>query len=284
MKKRLSAIPLILFVFILISSASAYNGYSNFGGISISELASSEWFNAAVLFVFIFAVLWFAVQKMFGASKPAAFVIAVVIALIGSFGVIYYYGLIITKFAWWIVALAILAAVVSLYSQLKKQGTIFYIVLLAISLLWFLFARNSACLTAGVFPHSMCNVLDAVAIVFIIIPLFKLLISLRKLLKGKKFADLPENKPPKNSSQPPSKAQSSGKLSHSRTASKLRSKYRDYKKLYKQEWDNYQKRAKKQGLRQGIPPNNSPEGRKRHRYLQAIKAIEKIAQNKGITL
>ena len=69
-----------------------------------------------------------------------------------------------------------------------------------------------------------------------------------------------------------------------RTAAELQSKWNHYQRIYEQEWNRYQDRARREGFRKGIPPRSSPEGHKRMWALKAMKAIEKMAKQKGIKL
>lgn len=348
MKKRLFALFLLVFMF-SISFASAYNSFSN---ISLSNIAENEWFNAALLFLFIFAVAWFVLQNVFKSSPGAALIISIVMAMFGSTGVIYYFGAVAKYFSWWVLAVAAAIIVVLLYKQLKKQGTVFSLIFIALALLWFLYGRTKICLDSAILPENACTILDAIASAFIIIGLIKLLLMAKSRVRGSgggpnelsitingngatrprpgiyrygKNAKIKIRAYPKSGSAfekwilngkdvgtnpilkinmnasynviavfggasttstttTPSTSSPAASRVFRRTASDLQHKYTYYKQLYKQEWDAYQQRAKKEGLRSGIPPNNSPEGKIRHRYLQAIKAIENMARQQRIRL
>ena len=182
-----------LFIFVLttfFSLVAAYNGqynefdYFNFGDISISNLAQNEWVNAALLFLLIFAVCWFVLQQVFQRSPGAAFVVSFVLGLAGSFGVISYFGNIIPMIGWWVVALFLVIIFVVLWKQLRGKGITFFIILLAITLLWLMWLRPNFC--PYNFPHFICVVLDSAAIIIIIVAIFKFLIGLVEWLRGHK--------------------------------------------------------------------------------------------------
>ncbi len=346
MKRGLAFV--FLFAFILIaSSVLAYNGYgySNYGMPSISDLAQSEWVNAALLFVLIFAVCWFVLEQVFHTSKGAAFVVSIVLALMGSFGTIYYYGVIIPQVGWWVVGLFIAVILAISWQQLRKKGSLFWIILIALALLWLIWLRSQFC--PYIFPYMVCIILDVITIAIIIVILFKLLskyitrsrerlgaqISRKKELRGiekeeearrrgeikafkeeakkrrkekerirklegkqrikeerkmrerekrrKKELGRIEKKERENRGQEQKRTEI---IRRQRSASELQAKWNHYQIKYEEEWNRYQDKARREGLRRGMPSGSSPEGHRRHRYLQAMKAVEKIAKQKGIRL
>ncbi|UZE94219.1 MAG: hypothetical protein IB618_01450 [Candidatus Pacearchaeota archaeon] len=185
MKRGLLLLSLLAFI-LLASSVLAYNGYYGpglFEGLTISELAENEWVNAALLFLLIFAVCWFSLQQVFHTSPGVAFVAAFVLGLIGALGAIYYYGPIIPRIGWLVVLLALAVIFAILWNQLRGKGKTFWVILLALSLVWLLWLRPQLC--PYTFPHIVCVVLDAIAIAIIIIAIFMFLIWLfNKLRKG----------------------------------------------------------------------------------------------------
>jgi len=321
MKRGLIFAFLLMFI-LMISSAFAYNGFG-YEDISITELAQSEWVNAALLFVLIFAVCWWVLQSVFHSSKGAAFVISFVLGLAGSFGTIYYYGAIIPQVGWWVVALFIAVIIAILWHQLKGKGPFFWIALTSLSLLWLLGLRPRLC--PYPFPYIVCIILDALMIAIIIFILFKIIFSwifkshkkleerilsrkelerIEAVEKAKKKGEIKalkeeekrlreiekrrkkeieeiEKREKKEREQEQKKVEIRKK---ERTASELQAKWNHYQKIYKEEWNKYQERARREGLRKGIPPKSSPEGHKRMWALKAMKAIEKMAKQRGIKL
>jgi len=184
MKKRLINLLFILsLIAVLIAyPVSAYNGLS---GISVTTIAENEWFNAGLLFLLIFSITWFILQKVFSASQGAALVISIVLALLGSTGIIYYYGAVAKYFSWWVLALAGLIILVLLYQQLKRQGTVFALILIALSLAWFLYGRANVCLGSAILPANACIIFDAIAAAFVVIAIIKFLLMAKGIAKGK---------------------------------------------------------------------------------------------------
>ncbi len=184
---------IIPFIFIvLINFVVAYNGYDGYGfdeifpeGFSLAALATNEWFNAALLFLLIFTICLFALQKVFRESRGAAIMASIVLGMLGSLGIIYYYGPIATKLAWWVIALFVVIILTGLYWQLRRRGPLTFIALLVLALVWFFYARQLLC--RGVLPHVVCVVLDAAAIVILIIAVFKLLVKTLNWLRGRGF-------------------------------------------------------------------------------------------------
>ena len=173
----------IAFIFIS-KGVLATNGFG-FDGLSLSALAQNEWINAALLFLLIFAVCSFSLQQVFRRSLGTAFIVSFVLALGGSLGTIYYFGLIIPKLALWVVSLFIIIIISLIWWQFRNRGKIFFIVLFFISIIWLLLGRTQLCYPAGPTPHTICVVLDAAAIGILFISFIKGLTELVKWLWGK---------------------------------------------------------------------------------------------------
>ncbi|MGB9707748.1 MAG: hypothetical protein ACPLXC_00215 [Candidatus Pacearchaeota archaeon] len=190
MKREL--LPLVLFVLILslgLASAQYYNygyGTSGFGGLpSIAELVNNEWVNAAVIFLFVFAFVWFITQQVFNASKPAAVVISIILALIAAFGVVYMYGPIIARFGNLIFFAVFAGIILLLWFQFRHAKTVVFIALAVASLIWLLFLRGQLCPPFGILFQELCVILDVIAIILIIILIIRLLWALfNKLRRG----------------------------------------------------------------------------------------------------
>ena len=316
MKRGLISLIIFLFAFIFLAgSVLAYNGYGSNYGFSISDFAQSEMVNVALLFILIFAVCWFVLEQVFHSSKGAAFIISLVLALMGSFGTIYYYGPIIPQVGWWVVALFIVVIGAIVWNQFRGKGPFFWIALVVSALLWLLWLRPQLC--PYIFPYMVCIILDALTIAIIIFAIFNFIIKQAFRSRERLGRKIEERKELKRIEEL-EKAKEKGKIKalkeearrrkelekierkqrerkekeqkrveikkRERTAAELQSKWNHYQRIYEQEWNRYQDRARREGFRKGIPPRSSPEGHKRMWALKAMKAIEKMAKQKGIKL
>ncbi len=223
MKRGLFALVLLTFIVFLLSIFSinfvmaqygdtpGYNPYSSssssFFGLSISDLISNEWFNAAVLFLLVFAVCWFVLLKVFSGSKGAAIIVSVVIALMGSMGTIYFYGLILPKLATWLVVAIFVAIALILTYQLRRIGMAIWLVMAAVALFWLLWANKQLCPPLGFLPQEVCVILDTIAFALLIIIFIRLLAWLIKKVTGTigmtRGGGGGGYKPPKPSKAPP---------------------------------------------------------------------------------
>lgn len=175
--KRGFIVGLIALIF-SISFVSAYDYNGNFGLPSISSLAQNEWFNAALLFILIFAFCWFILQQVFSTSKGAAFVASLVLGIIGSFGVIYFYGPIIARFGVWLLLAIVAAIILLLYFQFRDRGISILIILLVLSLAWLFYGRMQLCPPNGIFPNEVCIIIDTIAAIIAIVAVVRFFIWL----------------------------------------------------------------------------------------------------------
>ncbi len=283
MMKRGILFIIFLFAFILISSSIyAYNGYSSntfgdfdFGNLSPSELAQNEWVNAALLFLLIFTVCWFALQNFFGRSPTIAFVMSFVLGLMGSLGTIYYFGNIIPKIAWWVLALFIILILSLLWYQLKGRSMVFLFILLAISLVWILWLKNNVCYPYGPIPQQICIVLDAISIVLILITIIMILMALIRLRHrdyGAQRGYYPRERAGTKRKWPfgrrertPRTNTGSGRVNIAKLKSTYSFLMRDNAKIFKQAGNK-------------IPKRGTRIGEKRARNLRTMKKIEVLAK------
>ena len=183
MKKGLWLSALIAFAFIAIAgTASAQFSFGNYAQqINISELAESQAVNFFLVFLLVFAFVLLVLKDVFRQSYGSAVIISLVVGIMGSLGLLYYYGPIIPMIAPWIVLIAL--AVVGLIfwhltkESANKKGLLW--ILTALSLLWFFWIRKMTCARL---PGDTCFVIDIVAVAILIIAFFNLLF---KLLSGR---------------------------------------------------------------------------------------------------
>lgn len=215
MKRGLACLLLIVILTLFISFPyiKAYDGFGygayggGFAGLpSIAEVAQNEWFNAGLLFLLIFAVCWFVLQQVFATSRGAAVTISIVLGIMGALGIVFFYGPILTRFGNWFIVLVLAAVVLLLFFQLKKAGIGLIYILVALSLIWLLWAHRQFCPPYGtLFPRELCTFLDTIAIAIIIIAVIMFLIWLLRKLSGKIAISVTpkEPKPPKEPKQYP---------------------------------------------------------------------------------
>lgn len=178
---------LVLFILILSMTSVLAQGYgtSGFAGLpSISEIINNEWVNAAIVFLFVFAFVWFVLQQVFKANKGAAIIISIILALVGALGVIYLYGPIIAKFGNLIFFGICAAVILLLWFQFRHAKTIVFIALALSSLIWLLLLRGQLCPPFGILFQELCVILDVIAIILIIILIIRLLWALFQKLRG----------------------------------------------------------------------------------------------------
>lgn len=182
MKKELWLSALIVFAFIAIAgTASAQFSFGNYAQqINIHDLAESAAVNFFLVFLLVFAFVLLVLKDVFKQSYGSAVIISLVVGIMGSLGLLYYYGNIIPMIAPWIILIA-LAVIGLIFWHLTKESAnkkgILWI-LSALSLLWFFWIRKMTCARL---PGDTCFVIDMVAVAILIIAFFNLLF---KMIEG----------------------------------------------------------------------------------------------------
>lgn len=299
--KRGFIIGLLVLIF-SISFVSAYDYNGNFGLPSVSSLAQNEWFNAALLFILIFAFCWFVLQQVFSTSKGAALVASLVLGIIGSFGVIYFYGPIIAKFGVWLLLAIVAAIIMLLYFQFRDRGVSILIILFVLALAWLFYGRMQLCPPNGMFPNEVCIIIDTIAAIIAIVAVVRFFIWLIGRMArghgGGEGGGFGQPRGPRGPRQPHGPRQPGfirrlfarrprqPVAIRQRTHAELQAKYNHYKGQIVHLSQQYNQRADQQHLPRGtpFPPRNTPEGRKVSRLLQAIRAIENMARRQGFAL
>jgi hypothetical protein len=161
----------------LVSAYSPFSSFNSFQGISLSDLANSEWANAALIFLLIFSVCIFVLRDVFKNSYGAAVIVAIVMGAIGGLGIIYFYGPIIPIIAPWLLVIIIVVILLGLWRFFKGVAAMKWIAL-ALSLLWLLYVRQNACPPTGRFSAEACQILDFLAIAILLIVVLGWLIQL----------------------------------------------------------------------------------------------------------
>jgi len=177
MKKGLWLFALIAFIAIA-GTASAQFSFGNYAHqINFSELATSQAVNFFLVFLLVFAFVLLVLKDVFKQSYGSAVIISMVVGIMGSLGLLYYYGPIIPRIGKWIV-IAALAVVCIIFWHLtresaNKKGLLW--ILSILSLLWFFFGRKLWCASL---PGDTCFVIDMVAAAILIIAFFTILFKL----------------------------------------------------------------------------------------------------------
>ncbi len=191
MKRGICFIALFTFITFIFSAVSVLaQGYgystSGFAGLpSIAELVNNEWVNAAIIFLFVFAFVWFVTQQVFRASRPAAIVISIVLALVAAFGVVYMYGPIIARFGNLIFFAVFAGIILLLWFQFRHSRAIVFIALAIASIIWLLFLHRYLCPPVGLLFQELCIILDVIAVALLLIAIIRLLGAFfRKLREG----------------------------------------------------------------------------------------------------
>lgn len=174
MKRGLYLFAIIAFIMIA-STASAQLGLQ---GISLRDLAQSEYVNIGLVFLLVFSVVLFAIKDVFKRSYGAAVIIALVVGVIGSLGVFYFYGPIIPAVAPWIIIVALAIVAIILMRFFRQMRGIIWI-LAVISLIWFFVTRRNVC---GIerWSQDLCVVVDFIMISILIITIFYILFRIFK--------------------------------------------------------------------------------------------------------
>ena len=179
-KRGLLVFLAIALFFLIISSVSAEF-------LSVSELVQSEWINAALLFLVVFNFVLFVLKDVFKGSYGAAIVIAIVVGLASSLAVVYYFGAFLADVGVWLLVVFVVAIAILVFRLTRKSkatGIAFWI-LGIVSAAWLAFLHKPACPPVGPFPEYICQILDILAIVFLIICLIKLIKWFIMLFKRK---------------------------------------------------------------------------------------------------
>lgn len=181
MKRGLVLAALVLFSIILFSSLAS----AQFENFSISAFAQNEWVNAALIFLLMFAFLWFVFQRVFKSAPGAALVASIVFGIIASFGIVYYYGAVISRFGSIFLLLLVAAIVFLLWLQLRRFKISLFFVLLAVTLVWLFYGRGQLCPPLGILPQELCVLLDTATIIILLVSVVKLLLWFIGKLTGR---------------------------------------------------------------------------------------------------
>ncbi|MEM4702921.1 MAG: hypothetical protein QXP53_00315 [Candidatus Pacearchaeota archaeon] len=162
---------------------------------SLTNLLSNEWFNAALLFLLVFAICFLVLKKVFASSMGVAVIISFVLGVAGSFSIIAKYGLIFEKFDWWVVFIVfiIIVALLMLLSKRKKAATI--MLLFVIPVAWFALGQEALCPPQGTLPSNACTFLNVLMGILILIALWMLIRTISKKVEEKgAWEVMPEEK------------------------------------------------------------------------------------------
>jgi len=168
---RLKYIILIVLTLVLtIPRASAL--------LTIKDISESFSFNWVILFLVIFFACWIVLKDVFKSSQGAAIIISVVLAIGGSIGFLYKYGLIVPRLDLFVL-LIIIGLIIFIIRSIAKKGqdNVVNILLFAIPVIWFIFIRDKV--TFLINPMVL-NVLNGVFAIILVIGIILLVLSLIK--------------------------------------------------------------------------------------------------------
>jgi hypothetical protein len=163
---------LLVVFFAFISVFLSFNVVS---ALAFSELVDNIWVNAALVFVLLFNIILLAVRNLFKKSYGAAIIISMIIAILGTMGLVTTFQNFFSNISLWLLILAVVAIALLLLRFTKGKGIAVFIILGLIALAWLAFFHNMACPSRGTLPENVCQVIDVLSMIILIVLFFSLL-------------------------------------------------------------------------------------------------------------
>jgi hypothetical protein len=189
MKRGLASKGFLLVLVLVFITFLNFNFVSAF---SLQEIVESPWANAALLFLLIFNFVLYVTRDVFKGSQGSAVIVAIVLSLGGSLGVVAAYGSFLARIGVWLLIIFIVAIALLISRFAKGKGIVAFVILGAGALLWLIYLKHKLCQPNGNLADNVCQILDALSIIILIACFLRLLwagLKKNKLLEGKDGKD-----------------------------------------------------------------------------------------------
>ena len=134
------------------------------GTTTLTQILQSDWFSGLIMFLIFFTVYLFLLRNFF---KEFAVVLALLLAIGSSAGILILFGPIIPLIGSWGLVIILAGILFGLFRNFRIYGRYLPITLLLVAIAWFLFRRYLCSLTW--MPYQFCPIMDAIAGVIILI-------------------------------------------------------------------------------------------------------------------
>ncbi|UCD20686.1 MAG: hypothetical protein JSW08_02840 [archaeon] len=164
--KILKYLLLLLFIFII----------PNVSALTVQEFTRGFLFNWVILFLVIFFGCWVVLQDFFKSSAGVAVIVALVVGIAGSFGILSQYGPIVPKLDVFVYIL-IAGLIIFVIRHLVKGGedTMLIIIFMAIPIVWFVFLQERI---SYLFSSGLMKVINVALAVLLGVAMLMVLFSL----------------------------------------------------------------------------------------------------------